>query len=68
MNFVSSLLGGMFPMPRVIYAMATDGLLFGFLGRVHPKTQTPLAATMLGGSFGGKFPLVMFPSILEVVF
>jgi len=44
----------MFPMPRVIYAMATDGLLFGFLGRVNRKTQTPLAATMLGGIFGGK--------------
>jgi len=62
MTFVSSLLGGMFPMPRVIYAMATDGLLFGFLGRVHPKTQTPLAATMLGGSFGGNLEYVPIKS------
>jgi len=43
----------MFPMPRVIYAMASDGVLFKFLAKVHPKTQTPLIATMIAGTFGG---------------
>ena len=41
-------------MPRVIYAMASDGLLFAFLAKIHPKTHTPLAATIIAGTFGGK--------------
>ncbi|CAG7690013.1 unnamed protein product [Allacma fusca] len=49
----TSLLGAMFPMPRVIYAMASDGLLFAFLAKVHPRFQTPLVATFIGGIFGG---------------
>uniref|UniRef100_A0A452U403 Cationic amino acid transporter 3-like n=1 Tax=Ursus maritimus TaxID=29073 RepID=A0A452U403_URSMA len=43
----SSLLGTMFPMPRVIYAMADDGLLFRGLARIHPRTHTPIMATMV---------------------
>lgn len=42
----TSLLGSIFPMPRVIYAMATDGVLFKALARINPKTKTPLIATM----------------------
>uniref|UniRef100_A0A9J7YX90 Cationic amino acid transporter 2 n=1 Tax=Cyprinus carpio carpio TaxID=630221 RepID=A0A9J7YX90_CYPCA len=45
----TSLLGSIFPMPRVIYAMAQDGVLFKVLAQINPKTKTPLIATMSSG-------------------
>ncbi|XP_052616358.1 cationic amino acid transporter 3-like [Peromyscus californicus insignis] len=45
----SSLIGAIFPVPRVVYSMAEDGLLFRRLARVHPRTHTPVLATVLCG-------------------
>ncbi|XP_070838495.1 high affinity cationic amino acid transporter 1 [Chaetodon trifascialis] len=45
----TSLLGAMFPMPRVIWAMADDGLLFKFMDGISPRTKTPLTATLTSG-------------------
>lgn len=49
----SSLMGSMFPLPRVIYAMSNDGLIFEFMGRIHPRFKTPLIGTLLAGFLTG---------------
>jgi len=48
-----SLIGAIFPMPRVIYAMASDGLLFKFFAKVNSRTRTPLNATLISGFVAG---------------
>ncbi|CAF1129324.1 unnamed protein product [Rotaria magnacalcarata] len=45
----SSLLGSLLPLPRVLYAIAADGLIFRFISWIHPRLQTPIIATILGG-------------------
>lgn len=41
-------------MPRVLYAMSYDGLLFKSLKSINPRTRTPVVATMVAGVFAGK--------------
>jgi APA family basic amino acid/polyamine antiporter len=41
--------GNILAKPRVAYAMARDGLTFGFLGRVHRRWATPHAAIFIQG-------------------
>uniref|UniRef100_H2Z4N4 Cationic amino acid transporter C-terminal domain-containing protein n=1 Tax=Ciona savignyi TaxID=51511 RepID=H2Z4N4_CIOSA len=49
----SSLMGGLFPMPRIVYAMAQDGLIFRFLAKINKRFKTPLIATLLSGLLAG---------------
>ncbi|MBN3326752.1 S7A14 protein, partial [Atractosteus spatula] len=54
-----SLLGSLFPMPRVIYAMAGDGLLFRFLAHVSTYTETPAVACVVSGFLAALLSLLV---------
>ncbi|CAK9296134.1 unnamed protein product [Gordionus sp. m RMFG-2023] len=54
----TSLMGSMFPLPRVIYAMASDGLIFRRFAKVSPKLKTPILATICAGSFAGIMAMI----------
>src|SRR5215208_2374048 len=41
--------GNLLAKPRVVYAMARDGLTFSFLGRIHQRWSTPWAALLIQG-------------------
>ncbi|XP_055407200.1 cationic amino acid transporter 3-like [Bubalus kerabau] len=54
----SSLLGDMFPMSRLICAMAEDGLLFRGLAKVCGHKEIPVMAIMSSGSLAGIMALL----------
>jgi APA family basic amino acid/polyamine antiporter len=39
--------------PRVYYAMARDGLFFGFAAKIHPRFETPAASIVAQGACAG---------------
>ncbi|XP_034104306.1 cationic amino acid transporter 2 isoform X2 [Drosophila nasuta] len=49
----ASLMGAMFPLPRIVFAMSNDGLLFKCLGEISTKYKTPFKGTMLTGLLCG---------------
>lgn len=54
----SSLLGNLFPLPRIILAMAHDGLLMECFGKVNLKTEVPVNATIYPGIMTAFFALL----------
>ncbi|XP_012974196.1 cationic amino acid transporter 4 isoform X2 [Mesocricetus auratus] len=43
------LLSNLFSLPRIVYAMAADGLFFQVFARVHPRTQVPVVGILVFG-------------------
>jgi amino acid transporter len=58
-GLTTSLVTSIFPMPRIVYAIAQDGLLPPFLGRVSKRFGTPLIATMICGTLAGLLALIL---------
>lgn len=52
-SLLTSLLGSLFPLPRILYAMSSDGLIFRVFGKVSTRTQTPVYSTIFAGLFAG---------------
>eukprot|EP00057_Strongylocentrotus_purpuratus_P000890 XP_001185973.2 PREDICTED: high affinity cationic amino acid transporter 1 [Strongylocentrotus purpuratus] len=67
-GLITSLYGCMFALPRFLYSMAEDGMLFKFLGEVHSHFQTPLYACLTSGIIAGMITLVIdLQSLVNVV-
>lgn len=43
------LLSNLFSLPRIVYAMAEDGLFFQVFSQVHPRTQVPVIGIVVFG-------------------
>ncbi|XP_055904152.1 cationic amino acid transporter 2-like [Eupeodes corollae] len=54
----TSLLGAMFPLPRVLYAMGKDGIIFKSFAKVNAYTKTPLIATIISGTLSAIMALI----------
>ena len=58
-------------LPRILFAMAGDGLLPAALGRIHPRFLTPHVAIMVAGGVAavvaGLFPIEVLGDLVVVV-
>lgn len=48
-GMTTTLLGSLFSLPRCLYAMSADGLLFGFLSDISNKSQIPICNLVISG-------------------
>jgi len=52
-SLASCLYSQMFPLPRIVYSMSNDGLIFKCLSRLLPRFKTPFIASLSTGLFAG---------------
>lgn len=50
--------GGLFPLPRLLYAMATDGLIFKCFACVSKRTEVPFVGTLFSGILAGILAMI----------
>uniref|UniRef100_A0A7I4FAX4 Cationic amino acid transporter C-terminal domain-containing protein n=1 Tax=Physcomitrium patens TaxID=3218 RepID=A0A7I4FAX4_PHYPA len=55
----TTLMGSLLPQPRILMAMARDGLLPPFFSTVHPKTSVPVNGTLLTGAIAALMAFLM---------
>lgn len=57
-------------MPRILYSMSLDGLMPGFMGRVHHKYRTPHITTIIVGVIvtliSGLFPIDLIAEMVSI--
>ena len=65
----SVILVSIYGQTRILYAMSNDGMLPWF-SKVSPKSQTPVAATLISGGFaaflGGVFPIDILGELVSI--
>ncbi|KAL9955397.1 hypothetical protein ACROYT_G036710 [Oculina patagonica] len=67
-GLTSSLLGALVPLPRMLYSMASDGLIFKSLAKVNPRTEIPMLATVLSGVFSAVLAFIFdLHSLVEMM-
>ncbi|EDV97259.1 cationic amino acid transporter 4 [Drosophila grimshawi] len=57
-GMTTTLLGSLYALPRCMYAMASDGLLFNCFGRINSSTQVPLLNLVVSGLLSAALALV----------
>jgi APA family basic amino acid/polyamine antiporter len=68
LSIVSSANGTILTVPRVLLAMARDGVFFRAMGRVHPRHQTPALAVLAVGAMATLYALTgTFDQLLRYV-
>jgi APA family basic amino acid/polyamine antiporter len=69
-GMTSVVLGSLLGQPRILLAMADDGLLPPAIARVHPKHRTPHVATVVSGVIfavvAGVFPLDILADLISI--
>ena len=54
-----SLMSGIFAVPRIMYSMASDGLLFKFFAKIYQRTNVPLISVAFAGVLSAVLALLL---------
>ncbi|XP_057315357.1 high affinity cationic amino acid transporter 1-like [Hydractinia symbiolongicarpus] len=67
-GLLGNAIASMMMMPRFLYSMAQDGLIFSVFARVHQRTNIPLFSTIFGGLLTGLMTLFLeLHALVEMV-